>query len=86
MRLRFLSPLVALVALGTPLAADINVRDTRLLHQPALSSTHVAFVYGDDLWVARIDGSDVRRLTRRSRRTGRRSRSARSTTATRTST
>jgi tricorn protease len=63
MRLRFLSPLVALVALGTPLAADINVRDTRLLHQPALSSTHVAFVYGDDLWVARIDGSDVRRLT-----------------------
>jgi tricorn protease len=63
MRLRFLSPIVALVALGTPLAADINVRDTRLLHQPALSSTHVAFVYGDDLWVARLDGSDVRRLT-----------------------
>ena len=63
MRLRLLFPLVALVAVGTPLAADINVRDTRLLHQPATSGTHVAFVYADDLWVARIDGTDLRRLT-----------------------
>ena len=33
-----------------PVATD--VRDTRLLHQPAVSGTHVAFVYADDLWVA----------------------------------
>jgi tricorn protease len=63
MRLRSLSPVVAVVALSAPLAADVNVRDTRLLHQPATSGTHVAFVYGDDLWVARVDGTDVRRLT-----------------------
>ena len=44
-------------------SAQVNVKDTRLLHQPATSGTHVAFVYADDLWVARIDGSDVRRLT-----------------------
>ena len=44
-------------------AAEVNVRDTRLLHQPATSGTHVAFVYADDLWVARIDGAEVRRLT-----------------------
>ena len=50
-----------IVAVG--LAADVNVRDTRLLHQPATSGTHVAFVYADDLWVARLDGTDVRRLT-----------------------
>jgi tricorn protease len=50
-------------ALGGRLDADVNVRDTRLLHQPATSGAHVAFVYADDLWVARIDGSDVRRLT-----------------------
>ena len=25
--------------------------------------THVAFVYAGDLWVANLDGSDVRRLT-----------------------
>ena len=43
--------------------ANVNVRDTRFLHQPATSGTHVAFVYADDLWVARLDGSDVRRLT-----------------------
>ncbi len=37
--------------------------DTRLLGQPALSATHVAFVYAGDLWSARLDGTDVRRLT-----------------------
>ena len=58
-----LATLAVVVALGLPLAADVNVRDTRLLHQPATSGTHVAFVYADDLWVARLDGSDVRRLT-----------------------
>ena len=44
-----------------PVATD--VRDTRLLHQPATNGTHVAFVYADDLWVARLDGTDLRRLT-----------------------
>jgi tricorn protease len=39
------------------------VSDTRLLAQPAVSATHVAFVYAGDLWSARLDGSDVRRLT-----------------------
>jgi len=60
--------LLAFLLLAAPivaarLAADVNVRDTRLLHQPATNGTHVAFVYADDLWVARLDGSDVRRLT-----------------------
>jgi len=44
-------------------AVSVNVADTRLLAQPAASATHVAFVYAGDLWVARQDGSDVRRLT-----------------------
>lgn len=57
---------VALLALALTVArpsADVNVKDTRLLHQPATSGTHVAFVYADDLWVARLDGSGVKRLT-----------------------
>jgi tricorn protease len=63
-----LSTIAIVVALGLPLGADlskvdVNVRDTRFLHQPATSGTHIAFVYADDLWVARLDGSDVRRLT-----------------------
>ena len=44
-------------------ASTVNVTDTRLLEQPALSATHVAFIYAGDLWAARHDGSDVRRLT-----------------------
>ena len=38
--------------------------DTRLLAQPAVSATHVAFVYAGDLWSAAISTArDVRRLT-----------------------
>ena len=40
-----------------------NPTDTRLLEQPALSATHLAFVYAGDLWVAHSDGSGARRLT-----------------------
>jgi tricorn protease len=54
---------VFLLAIAARPSADVNVRDTRLLHQPATSGTHVAFVYADDLWVARVDGTDLRRLT-----------------------
>ena len=39
-----------------------NGIDTRLLAQPAVSATHVAFLHAGDLWSARLDGSDVRRL------------------------
>jgi len=44
-------------------ASTVDVTDTRLLEQPALSAAHVAFIYAGDLWAARHDGSDVRRLT-----------------------
>jgi tricorn protease len=54
---------VVVLAIGVRPSAQVNVKDTRLLHQPATSGTHVAFVYADDLWMARIDGTDVRRLT-----------------------
>ncbi len=64
MRFRIVPALVVLVvAAGARPMADVNVRDTRFLHQPATSGTEVAFVYADDLWVARIDGSGLRRLT-----------------------
>ena len=53
---------LCLTATAAP-SARVDVTDTRLLAQPATSATHVAFVYAGDLWVARHDGSDVRRLT-----------------------
>ncbi|HQX83491.1 MAG TPA: hypothetical protein PKW63_17115, partial [Vicinamibacterales bacterium] len=44
-------------------ASTVDVTDTRLLEQPALSAAHVAFIYAGDLWAASHDGSNVRRLS-----------------------
>lgn len=37
--------------------------ETKLMHQPALSDAHIAFIYANDLWIANKDGSNPRRLT-----------------------
>tara|TARA_R110002050_G_scaffold109796_3_gene221149 strand:- start:20908 stop:24177 length:3270 start_codon:yes stop_codon:yes gene_type:complete len=37
--------------------------ETKLMHQPALSDTHIAFIYAQDLWVAEKDGANPKRLT-----------------------
>lgn len=64
MGFRFLPVLAVLVLIPAARpAADVNVRDTRFLQQPATSGTEVAFVYAEDLWVARLDGTALRRLT-----------------------
>jgi tricorn protease len=41
----------------------INTKDTRMLAQPALSKTKIAFIYAEDLWIANRDGSQPVRLT-----------------------
>jgi tricorn protease len=41
----------------------VNLKDTRLLAQPAISKAHIAFVYAGDLWVSNVNGAEVRRLT-----------------------
>ncbi len=62
---RFLTPLAlgATLLLCGALRADPDVRDTRMLSQPAVSAKNIAFVYAEDLWVADLDGGNVRRLT-----------------------
>lgn len=40
-----------------------NAQGTKLMSQPALSDTHIAFIYAEDLWVANRDGSNPIRLT-----------------------
>jgi len=40
-----------------------NTNDTRLMHSPAVSDTHIAFIYAEDLWVANKNGFNPRRLT-----------------------
>jgi tricorn protease len=59
-RLALVTGLLAFVSAPT-LAQDI--RDTRMLSQPAVSASHVAFTYAGDLWITNRDGSDARRLT-----------------------
>jgi tricorn protease len=44
-------------------AAAVDLHDTLLLTQPAVSQTHIAFIYDEDVWIADRDGSHSRRLT-----------------------
>jgi len=53
---------LAAFAAATALPA-IDVSDTRLLSQPAVSAEHVAFAYAGDLWITGRDGGTARRLT-----------------------
>jgi tricorn protease len=47
-----------------PLAARaVDTADTSFLHEPDIGAERIVFVYADDLWTAKPDGSDVRRLT-----------------------
>ena len=58
--------LVSFMLVGHSLSAGANgadINDTRLLAQPAISKDHVAFIYAGDLWVAGLDGKNVKRLT-----------------------
>jgi len=61
LRRLFVAMSILLPPIAPGLAVDIH--DTRLLSDPAVSSDHIAFAYANDLWVANLDGSGVRRLT-----------------------
>jgi len=54
---------VAAMATATPTAAALDVTDTRMLSQPALSARQVAFIYAGDLFVCDLEGRNVARLT-----------------------
>lgn len=53
---------LSLAATGSSTAAT-PAGPTKMLTQPALSAERVAFVYGNDLWTSRLDGSAVQRIT-----------------------
>jgi len=54
--------IAAVVVSALPLLA-IDINDTKLLTQPAIGKANIAFVYANDLWVAGLEGKNVRRLT-----------------------
>ncbi|MBW3553722.1 MAG: PDZ domain-containing protein, partial [Gemmatimonadetes bacterium] len=45
------------------LTAGATAQGTRLLRQPTVSATHIAFAHGGDLWIAERSGGEARRLT-----------------------
>lgn len=47
----------------TLFTSTASAQGTRLLRQPTISDTHIAFIYGADLWITDLDGGDARRLT-----------------------
>ena len=44
-------------------AAAAFSQGTRLLRQPAISSTHIAFTYGGDIWISDLDTQKTLRIT-----------------------
>ena len=40
-----------------------NPGESRMMTDPSVSSDHIVFVYSNDLWTSKLDGSDVMRLT-----------------------
>ena len=56
-----------LLCLMAPLSQGLTARvdpvDTKMLTQPAISASHVAFIYAGDLFVSDLKGTNVRRLT-----------------------
>jgi tricorn protease len=55
--------LLGLLFIPISMLLAIDTNDTKLLTTPAISQTHIAFVYANDLWVADINGKNVRHLT-----------------------
>src|SRR5688500_9357564 len=54
---------VPLVAQSPPPESNGNGGPTRLLRNPSMSATSIAFEYGNDIWVAPRLGGDARRIT-----------------------
>ena len=42
---------------------SIFAQGTRLLRQPTISATHIAFAYGGDIWITSLGDADAVRLT-----------------------
>ena len=58
-----LSLALSLAVSSTALAAGAPSGPSKMLTDPALSAERIAFVYGNDIWTCRLDGSGVERIT-----------------------
>lgn len=58
--LKALSSLLLGILFAIP---TVNGQETLLLRSPAISSQHITFVYGGDIWISDLNGQNPRRLT-----------------------
>lgn len=61
--LRYLFGIFILILVSFQTSSAVDVTNTRMLSQPAISRNTIAFIYAEDLWTANLDGSQPRRLT-----------------------
>jgi len=54
---------ICLVVLALVACHQSFAQGTRLLRQPAISATQIAFEYGGDIWVTAKSGGESRRIT-----------------------
>ncbi|MGD8781142.1 MAG: PDZ domain-containing protein [Ignavibacteria bacterium] len=62
-KLRISRPIISILFLSLTFISTTFGQGTRLLRQPTISSTHIAFVYGGDIWVSDFNSNEVRRIT-----------------------
>ena len=63
LRLLSLSTLLGVSLAASPRVTRGAADETKLLTQPAISATHIAFIYAGDLFVSDHNGANVQRLT-----------------------
>jgi tricorn protease len=63
LRQRYLCACLILVANVLLLPTALPAQEARLLRQPTVSGTHIAFAHGGDLWLVGREGGEARRLT-----------------------
>ena len=59
----YLRVILAVLVLTSGSLSGIDTKNTRMMAQPAISKDNIAFVYAEDLWISKIDGSNPVRLT-----------------------
>ncbi len=55
--------LLSLLLFCTISMSNVFAQGTRLLRQPAISSSNIAFTYGGDIWVTDLSGQQLKRIT-----------------------
>jgi len=63
MNYNFLKKLSLFLVCFVLFSAYVQAQGTRLLRQPTISTTHIAYTYAGDLWVSDLSGNQTLRLT-----------------------